>query len=205
MPTRERTAGVPAPILIAGAAALLAVAAGVASGGASAEDAARLAARYTARVAFPLLVLTYVASSLATLWPGERTRALLRQRRHWGLGFALAHFVHLGALVSFFVVIGERPDLFTMVGGGLAYLFLAAMAVTSTDAARRTLGPWWKRLHVAGMHWLWIVFAFTYLGRLSDPERFVQGAVLLPVAMAALLLRIAAWWKRRNTRMLATS
>ncbi len=199
-----RTAGMPAPILIAGAAAVLAVAAGVASG-TSAEDAARLAARYTARIAFPLLILTYVASSLATLWPGEHTRSLLRQRRHWGLGFALAHFVHLGALVSFFILIGERPDLLTMVGGGLAYLFLAAMAVTSTEAARRTLGPGWKRLHLAGIHWLWIVFAFTYLGRLSDPERFVQGAVLLPVALAALLLRVAAWWKRRGVRAMAMS
>ena len=185
------------PILIAGAASVLAVVAGVAVG-ASAEEGAKLAARYTARIAFPLLILNYLASSLVTLWPGEGTRALLRQRRHWGLGFALAHFVHLGALVGFFVLIGERPDVFTMVGGGLAYVLLAAMAATSTDAARRALGPWWKRLHTAGIHWLWIVFAFTYLGRLSDPERFVQGAVLLPVALAALLLRLAAAWKRRR-------
>ena len=140
MPTRARTTGVPAPILIAGAAAVLAVVAGIASGGASAEDAARLAARYTARVAFPLLILTYVASSLATLWPGERTRALLRQRRHWGLGFALAHFVHLGALVSFFVVIGERPDVVTMVGGGLAYLFLKHRYWMSLRRLHRRIG-----------------------------------------------------------------
>ncbi len=39
-------------------------------------------------------------------------------------------------------------------------------------------------------------FAFTYLGRLSDPKRFAQGAVLLPAARAALMLRVAAWWVR---------
>lgn len=187
------------PIVGGVAAALLAIAAGAALAPDPVE-AAHLAARYTARVSFLFFVVTYLASSLVTLWPGDATRALLRDRRGWGLGFAAAHSLHLGALVTFMVMQGELPNPVTLAGGGLAYLLMFAMAATSNDASVRALGVWWKRLHTAGIHWLWFVFAFTYLGRLSDPERFAQGAVLLPVALAALALRVIAWRKRRRVR-----
>ena len=49
--------------------------------GSNPQDQAQLAARYTARVAFPLFLLTYLASSLVTLWAGSWTLALVRTRR----------------------------------------------------------------------------------------------------------------------------
>ena len=52
------------------------------------------ATRHTAQVAFPLVLLAFVASAVARLWPGPRTRALLARRRAIGLAFATALLVH---------------------------------------------------------------------------------------------------------------
>ena len=81
---------------------------------------------------------------------------------------------------------------------GAAYALLYAMALTSTDAAKRAMGRWWKVLHKAGIHWLWFVFASSYAGRLSDPDRWMIGAVFAPIAFAAAAIRFAAWIKVRR-------
>ena len=161
-------------------------------------DQARMAARWTARAGFPIFILTYSASSLARLWPNDTTKAVLRHRRQWGLGFAFAHTVHLAALVTFLKVSGEPAKLPTLVGGGAAYVLLYAMAVTSNDLAMRALGVWWKRLHRVGIHWLWLVFTFSYFGRIFDPARMTQGLFLFPACLAALGLRLWAWAKVRQ-------
>jgi DMSO/TMAO reductase YedYZ heme-binding membrane subunit len=188
------------PMLLGLLAGLAAVAAGFAMG---ADTVAQwqLAARWTARVGFPILILTYLASSLATLWPSDMSRALLRDRRWWGLGFAASHTVHLVALVVFLRLSGGTRPLLTLLGGGFAYVLLYLMALTSSNAAQRALGANWKRLHTAGIHWLWFIFAFSYLGRAMKPETMVEGSIGFTIAMGALALRLAAVRKRRARRM----
>ena len=149
---------------------------------------------------FPVFLVTYSASSLVRLWPNAVWKAVLRHRRQWGLGFALTHSVHLVALATFNVILGEMPKLVTLIGGGGAYVILYVMALTSNTASMRALGVWWKRLHTLGIHWLWFVFTFSYAGRLFDPERMTQGLILLPVCVAALGLRIAAALSARRRR-----
>ncbi|ODU77197.1 cytochrome b family protein [Novosphingobium sp. SCN 63-17] len=166
--------------------------------GRSTTEGWQLAARWTARAGFPLLILTYSASSLARLWPGAETRALLRERRYWGLGFAACHMIHLAALITFLRLSGTQRPLPTLLGGGLAYLLLIAMALTSTDAAMRRLGKGWKRLHTFGIHWLWFIFAFSYVGRITRPEARMTGLIGGGIAIAALGLRIAARLKTRR-------
>ncbi|WP_371432553.1 hypothetical protein [Novosphingobium sp.] len=176
---------------------LVALAAGLLAGRSSTEGW-QLAARWTARAGFPLLILTYSASSLARLWPGPETRALLRERRYWGLGFAACHMIHLAALITFLRLSGTQRPLPTLLGGGLAYVLLIAMALTSTDAAMRRLGKGWKRLHTFGIHWLWFIFAFSYVGRIARPETRMIGLIGGGIAIAALGLRIAARLKTRR-------
>ena len=165
--------------------------------GSTPQDQAQLAARYTARVAFPLFLLTYLASSLFTLSPNARSEALVRTRRQWGLSFALAHIIHLGALISFYRISGWEVSGVTLSGGGLAYVMLALMAATSNDWSMRRLGRWWKRLHSFGIHWLWFIFTFTYFGRLLDPASFERGIVQFILCLSALGVRLAARRKRR--------
>lgn len=188
------------PIGIAAALAFGAFGLGFAAGGGGAEQLL-LAARWTARVSFPIFILAYSASSLVRLWPADLWKGVLRRRRQWGLGFALAHTVHLAALAWYNVAIQQVPAVQTLLGGGLAYGLMFAMAATSNDASQRAMGVWWKRLHTAGIHWIWFIFAFSYFGRLFDPGRWMQGAVLFPICLAALGLRLAAWSKARRRSM----
>lgn len=160
----------------------------------------RLAARWTARIGFPIFILTYAASSLGRLWHTALTRSIWRDRRWWGLGFAAAHTVHLGALIAFLKVSGEtRPPIVWAVAG-TGYVLLFAMALTSDEAAMRALGRNWRRLHSLGIHWLWLVFFASYAGRIMKPESMMTGLVGTVVVVGALGLRIAAWAKGRSRK-----
>lgn len=179
------------PLLAGLIAGLVAVAAAFLVGGSNA-DIALHAARWTARTALPLFLVAFLASSLLRLWPNDTTRALMRRRRQWGLGFALAHTIHLKALAINVLVFGPSRDPETLVGGGLAYVFILLMALTSNDWSVKRLGRWWKWLHVVGVHYIWLIFTLSYAGRLADPDKFVTGAVFTPVMLGALALRLYA-------------
>lgn len=186
------------PIWLAGFLALLTVGAGLVLGS-DAQDQANLAARYTARISFVVFLIVYCASAVATLWPSDQTRGILRQRRQWGLGFALSHTIHLIALTTNYLMRVDIPSIEALLGGGGAYAIMYVMALTSNGRSMRGLGLWWKRIHKIGIHWLWFIFAFSYFGRLSDPDLWLQGAILFPICIIALGLRIAAWRKKRVT------
>jgi sulfoxide reductase heme-binding subunit YedZ len=158
--------------------------------------------RYTARFSFLIFITVFATAALAQLFPNDPTRWLRRNRRYMGLSFALAHFLHLGALTSFFIAIGEAPDIVTIVGGGGAYVFIALMALTSNDWSVRKLGfRNWRRLHLVGIFYVWLIFMNSYIGRLAGdapPEPKIIFAVTAGLGFLALGLRIAAWLKRRR-------
>ncbi|HZR82819.1 MAG TPA: hypothetical protein VFD92_17115 [Candidatus Binatia bacterium] len=173
----------------------IAAAAAVASlsflAGASHVDGLQLAARYTARLSFTLFLAPYLASPLLRLVPAAGTRWMVRERRGLGLAFAGAHAVHLAAFVGFLVAAGQRPELPTVVVGGLGYVLVAVMAATSNDAAVRALGPArWRRLHAVCLHYIWFVFAITYALRVAARHEG-ESAGATPVALHALFLMIA--------------
>ena len=158
------------------------------------------AARYTARVGFPFLIITYSASSLVRLWPSDLTKALLRNRKWWGLSFATTHTVHLYALLHALAAAPEPPNYLVLSPAILAYVVLYAMALTSWKWAYRVLGKGWKRLHNFGIHYLWLIFALAYAAKIIAHE---QLAVTIPfeiVAIAALCLRLAARKKGSTER-----
>jgi len=171
------------------------------------ETGWQFATRYTVRVSFPLFLLTYLASPLVILWRSEASRWLMKNRRYLGLSFAIAHTTHLAALTSLFIFIGEIPDVTAMLGGGLAYALMFAMAATSNDHGVKLLGANWNRLHKVGLHFLWFIFLFTYLGRVSDRAAddpsgsfLVAGIVGSSLLFTSFLLRLLATWKRQQRR-----
>ena len=173
-------------VALGGAGALAAVALGLIVHG-TGVDGWSAATRWTARWALIPLVLAFAASGLLPR-TGGAVRDLLRNRRGLGLAFALAHGVHAVAIVILFVKLGERPANVALVGGGLAYMFILAMAVTSTNAAQRAMGRWWKRLHRVGIWYVFLIFAQSYAGRLAEfdehgPEG-LYGVTLLLLALA---------------------
>ena len=187
------------PILVGGVVALAAVAAAALSGGDRLETL-HLAARWTARASFLVFLPVFTASSIVRLAPSPTSKALLRDRRYWGLGFALAHFVHLGALITYLDAGGVPPTVKTLTIGGGGYVILLAMVLTSNDRAQRAMGVWWKRLHTLGIYWLWVAFAGSYAGRILNPDRRITGLIFTSLALAALGLRVAAAIRSRRRR-----
>ena len=139
------------------------------------------------------------------LWRSTASRWLIRNRRYVGINFAIAHTVHLGALASYFLYLGIAPDTATLLGGGLAYTLIFAMAATSNDWSVNKLGPNWRRLHSVGLHYIWFVFLITYLGRFSggeagntDENMIVIAVVGSSLVLIALLIRLTAFWNTRR-------
>lgn len=190
------------PLLIALGAGVLTIALGFAVG-ADALEQARLAARWTARASFLIFLVVYCAPAASRLFPSPLTRAVVKRRRQWGLAFALAHFIHLGALTNYMLLSGEgRPVPVWILTGG-CYVLIFLLAITSNDASQRLLGRWWKRLHRFGIHFIWLNFLLSYASRIPDPTRMHIGLVFVPIVLAALGLRLAARRSARRTRRIA--
>jgi len=159
--------------------------------GHEASERALLAARYTARAAFVAFTLVYLIGPAAKLWPGSVFRKLVAHRRQLGLATALILAAHAIALAINIGIYRPRP-VSALVPGGVIYLLLLAMVLTSSDAAQRRMGRWWRRLHLLALNALWIGFAAGYVLRLFKPDYFWVGALFAPVVVALPLIRLYA-------------
>lgn len=165
------------------------------------EEGIRAVIRLTARTSIVIFSLAYVASSLRVFWRSPLSKWLLANRRYVGVSFALSHSLHLLFIVFLYQVSEAfRRDLSatTVIFGGLAYVFMAAMAATSSDRAYAALGRrTWKTLHTAGMHWIWFIFFFSYMPRALKSPAYIPAAAVL---IASLAVRVAAYRRQRQQR-----
>jgi hypothetical protein len=174
-------------------ATLCAVVYGLAGGG---EAGWRAAIRLTAKTSMLLFSAAFVASSVRVLWPTERTRWLLANRRYIGVSFAASHAIHLAAIIA---LVRTAPDAqigtATLIAGGLAYVFLAAMTATSFDRSAAWLGARrWHLLHKTGMYYCWFIFFISYL-----PRAFAESLWYAPFVIL-LLATLALRWAARRPR-----
>jgi len=158
------------------------------------EASVRVVARSTAQTSAGLFLAAFTASSLVRYRPAPSTRWLLRNRRYLGVSFAVSHFVHLAALILLGVHFPEpfvsELNLVTILGGGLAYAFVASMALTSSDRAQAWLGmKRWRGLHVVGSYYIWIIFLQSYLSRAWNEPSYIPVTILFGIAP---LLRVTA-------------
>jgi DMSO/TMAO reductase YedYZ heme-binding membrane subunit len=187
------------PVIVAGAATaalLIGLTATMLAGGFT-EDGVLQGVRLTARWSFAWFITAWSASSLANLWPGGWRAMLLRRRRAIGLGFAFSHFVHAAFFLTAIFAFGHEAAPVILIGGGLGYVVVIAMAATSNNAAMKALGPKaWKALHSFGGVYLLLIFLNSYLGRLANGKPIV-GAYGVALIGAAVTLRVAAFAKNR--------
>lgn len=170
---------------------------GFATGGGWTLDGALMATRLTARFAFPIFLLAWTASAWASLFPGGWRTALLRRRRAVGLSFAAAHGAHLLFILITLRIFGHEAPMITVYAGGLVYLLIAAMALTSNDASLRWLGrARWKALHTVGGLAILLVFTNSYVGRLKSMPMLALPALAL--ILLAIGLKLTAWRSRRG-------
>ncbi|NCF43891.1 MAG: hypothetical protein GWP70_03605 [Proteobacteria bacterium] len=153
--------------------------------------------RVTARLGFALLLVAYVSRPFFQLsgWGRE----LLLLRRYVGLSAALSLTVHFGYVVTYLRVSGEPLDLLTVSFGGAGFVLAWAMTLTSSRAAQQKLGTYWRRLHLTGMHYLWLIFMQTFVGRvLAGDSAWAEGMAVL--GLVALAIRLSAWLNQRFSR-----
>jgi DMSO/TMAO reductase YedYZ heme-binding membrane subunit len=156
------------------------------------EESVRLAIRATARTSLLLFALTFTASSLRKLWPTDLTTWLVRNRRYLGLSFAASHALHLGFIVTFARMdpseFGAISPLLNRIVAGMAYVFIFALALTSSNRAVALLGAQrWKRLHQVGAHYIWLVFLLSFAKRVPENPSYAIGVMMLLLAMGLRL------------------
>jgi sulfoxide reductase heme-binding subunit YedZ len=170
----------------------------------TAEPGVRAVVRASARTSFVLFVSTFVASALFRTWSNSATRWMLANRRYLGVSFAVSHFIHLLSLLALARVSTQfvaTLNATTLVGGGLAYVFITAMVVTSFDRTAAWMSPRaWRRLHATGMYYIWGIFFLSYLPRAVVHPAYAPFAVVL---FAAIGLRIYAAAAQRQSLALA--
>ena len=165
-------------------------------------DGIRLIIRMTARSSFMLFALAFTASATWRFWPNKWTRWQLRSRRYLGVSFAVSHAVHLLAIFALGRVspadLAAEANAVTWIFGGLAYVFIALMTLTSFDSTARSIGPRaWSLLHTTGSYYIWFIFANSYLSRAVTMPGYIPVAVLV---MFILGLRIAARVSKTRAR-----
>jgi hypothetical protein len=157
------------------------------------------------RLAVPWLYLAFAASACQQLFPGLWTRWLLRNRKIMGLCFALAMAWQLLFIIWLVTVhsdyyVAEVYVLRDAIEGVLGYLFLLAMTLTSFRFGRKRLSSRaWKRLHTAGIYFLWAYAWSVYWYELF----YYEGPQWIDycyywAGFAAWGLRVAAWSAKRH-------
>ena len=181
-------------ILIGGALVVVAVHGGDVEG-------VRLVVRITARTSLLLFALAFTASAMIRLWPGTFTRWQRASRRQLGVSFAVSHIVHAAALIALASL--DRPLFLSLTNpvslatGGLAYVFIFAMAATSFDRTAALIGPRaWRLLHTSGAWYVWFSFAVAY-GKRVPLSAFYWP--LFAVVIALLAVRLAARYLPRRS------
>jgi sulfoxide reductase heme-binding subunit YedZ len=141
-----------------------------------------------------LFLAAFTAAALWRFWPNAWTRWQRQNRRYLGVSFAFSHGVHLAAIFWLQhvrpVEFAQQVTAITWIGGGLAYVFIAAMTATSFDRTTQMIGPRaWKILHTVGSYYIWLIFANSYIGRALAMPEYIPAAALVVLALG---LRIAA-------------
>jgi methionine sulfoxide reductase heme-binding subunit len=159
----------------------------------------RMVIRATARTSLALFLAAFLASALVAFWPGTLAYWLRRNRRYFGLSFAMSHGIHLAAIVT---LARTDPETFwtltnraSVISGSTGYLAIAILTATSFDKMVAWLGPkLWQRFHSFGAWFIWISFVFTNGKRIPTSGWYALPVMIL---VAALVLKLAAM-RRKN-------
>ncbi|ERL47434.1 methyltransferase TrmFO protein [Candidatus Micropelagos thuwalensis] len=160
------------------------------------DDSAGLWTRYSAHLSFLYLIAAYSVSILKDTFNFDAINNLATNRRYFGLSFSITHSVHLAALIYFFYTNNENPELVSILGGGLGYLLMYAMTLTSTDAMVKRIGiKNWKMLHATGVNYLVIIFFYTFSGSMIETSLYSTYTVYVLVILIIWMLKIIKFAK----------
>lgn len=157
------------------------------------EYAVRANIRWSARFSLICFCLAFGASASDAIFKGAMSKWILIHRRFIGVSFAIIHLIHLFFLLLLhfsFDQIFVPQAVFEVTLGGLAYLFVVLMLLTSFKFFARHLSKdSWRKLHLIGGYWILIVFTSSMVGRV------VGGKYeYLPFAVMVILVWLIRLW-----------
>ena len=165
---------------------------------------------FSVRWAVPFIYIVMAASSVRYLFPNPFTMWWLRNRKIFGLCFAVA--MAWQGLFIFMMSVWFRDyyyeDVYLLrdeLEGSTGYIFLVALVLTSFDFGRKRLSTQqWRVLHKTAVYFLWAYPYSVYWWNLSyygDPQPI--DYLFYCSGFLAVALRIAAWGKRRQANGVA--
>ena len=158
------------------------------------EESVRVLIRWSAKISVSLFSLSFMSSALNALIKTDMTKLILRWRPQMGLSFTVFHTAHLFFLLllqSCFHPVFTLAKTSSLIGGGMAYVLMYLMAVTTFPSFKKRLTVrQWSILHTIGSYWIWLIFFRSYLKNvLFRGEEYVLF-VLISMAMLFRILKI---------------
>ena len=154
--------------------------------------------RLTAGWAFPFLAAAYAAPALAAL-RGRPSDPRLQEVRSWlWRAFGAIFVVHLVLIACLVLFAAVTPLALSVLGGGLAYLLIGGIVLTSFDSFRAKLGSGWVNLLRLGEHWIFAVFTLTMASAVA--EGVVAWLPALLVALGIYAARLVTWRRGGRSR-----
>ncbi len=158
------------------------------------EEGIRLIIRWSARFSVCCFALAFGGGAMHKRIQNSFSFWIFRNRKFFGISFALLHLSHLVALfvlqAAFHPIFQIAATINLLVGFG-AYCFLILMLLTSFDRFKKQLShKQWKRLHTIGGYWIFGVFFSSYFKAVLRGEYY--DFIFLSILLIVLGLRI---WK----------
>jgi len=157
----------------------------------------RMVIRFTARTSLLLFCLAFSAVALVRLWPNAWTHWQRRNRRYLGVTFAASHAIHAVAITAFAMLdragFAAATSAVSTIFGGIGYLVIIALTVTSFDRTAALLGTRaWRRLHLIGGYYLLLQFTISFGKRIPEMPLYALFLVPLAAVFALRMISMAA-------------
>ncbi len=154
------------------------------------EESTRQCIRLSAKVSVVLFSMAFAASAVQGLLRNSLTFWWRMNRKYLGISFAIVHLLHLAFLVLLqqcFHPVFTLAKTTSLFAGGMAYLFVVLMLLTSFERFSKYLSKKsWKLLHTVGGWWIWAIFASSYFKRVLHGEMEYLPWSLLVLAVGVL-------------------
>jgi len=147
--------------------------------------------RFSAWTAVLIYLVVFIARPLNQLIGSPFSRTLLRNRRYVGIALAAVMTVHLFLLL----IVNEQAF---NIPGGIIYVLLFLMLFTSFDGAPAKIGTRnWRVLHKTGLYGLGFAYSLAIGSAFLETPLDPVYLTLTILMLAALAIRLAAFWKAR--------
>jgi hypothetical protein len=148
--------------------------------------------QWSAKIAATCFSVAFAISSFNYFFKDKYSLRILKYRSEIGLSFAVAHLYHLCFLImlqAHFHPVFEKAATYSLMAGGLAYVFLFSMVLTTFPTIKSAVNTkYWILLHSIGGYWIWFIFARSYYKNVvnKNEEYFLFGLLVFTILLRIL-------------------